>query len=84
MDRLLSGGNGSAGDNYTNTVFVDSAATSITVGTAPFTGSYQPEQPLTAWTGATVAGVWPGVLYDTASGDGGSFTELSLGLCVAE
>ena len=39
----LSTDNGSLGDNYVNTVLDDEAATSITTGSAPFTGSYRPE-----------------------------------------
>lgn len=39
----LSSGNGAGGDNYTNTVFTDAAASFITVGTPPFTGSFKPE-----------------------------------------
>ncbi len=39
----LSSGNGSSGDNYTNTKFQNSAATLITSGSAPFTGTFRPE-----------------------------------------
>ncbi|MEY3050928.1 MAG: hypothetical protein RLY31_713 [Bacteroidota bacterium] len=39
----LSTGNGGSADNYTNTVFTDAAASFITAGAAPFTGSYRPE-----------------------------------------
>lgn len=39
----LSTGNGSTGDNYTNTIFSDAGATNITSGSAPFTGTYRPE-----------------------------------------
>jgi subtilisin-like proprotein convertase family protein len=35
--------NGSTGDNYTNTIFRYDASTPITSGSAPFTGTYQPE-----------------------------------------
>jgi uncharacterized repeat protein (TIGR03803 family) len=35
--------NGLNGDNYTNTVIKTDAAQSVTVGTAPFTGTYKPE-----------------------------------------
>ena len=35
--------NGGTGDNYTNTVFRNDASTSITSGTAPFTGNFRPE-----------------------------------------
>ena len=63
----LSSDNGSSGDNYgsganscagTPTVFDDEAATSITAGTAPFAGSYQPEQALSAFDGKTMNGTW--------------------------
>lgn len=39
----LSTGNGGAGNNYTNTTFIDSAPTFITIGTPPYTGSFRPE-----------------------------------------
>lgn len=39
----LSSGNGAAGDNFTNTVFTDSAPLFITAGTPPFTGTFRPE-----------------------------------------
>jgi subtilisin-like proprotein convertase family protein len=81
--RILSDDNGGDGDGYTNTVFIDSAATAITAGTALFTGSYRPEQPFSAWTSQQAAGLWSADLADDASGDGGNLTELSLGLCVA-
>lgn len=35
--------NGGSGNNYTNTVFADNATNFIKAGTAPFTGTYQPE-----------------------------------------
>lgn len=75
--------NGGSGDNYTQTVFVDAAATAITAGTAPFTGSFRPEQPLSGLAGATFAGTWQARLADDAGGDEGTWTELSLAACVA-
>ncbi len=60
----LSTDNGSSGDNYTRTVFDDSAATSITSGTAPFTGTYRPEQPLSGLNGKNANGTWTLHLYD--------------------
>ena len=50
----LFSGVGGTGSNFINTVFDDSAATSITTGTAPFTGSYQPTSSLSALIGHTV------------------------------
>jgi len=47
----LSTQNGGSGENYSDTIFDDEAATAITAGTAPFTGSYQPESPLAALDG---------------------------------
>lgn len=40
---LLSSGNGGGGDNYTNTCFDPSAPNGIASGSAPFTGSFQPQ-----------------------------------------
>src|SRR4029079_7057614 len=44
--------------NYTNTVFDDEAATPITAGSAPFTGSFRPESPLSLPDGTPVYGTW--------------------------
>ena len=84
----LSTDNGSSGDNFTNTVFDDAAATSITAGVAPFTGSFRPEgavggfcatppagtiATLGAFTpGAGLNGTWKLRIADSAFGDGGS------------
>ena len=38
---------GGSGSNFTNTIFTDTAATSITAGTAPFNGMYKPSGSLT-------------------------------------
>jgi subtilisin-like proprotein convertase family protein len=40
---LLSSGNGGGNDDYTNTVFINTATTNITAGNAPFTGSFKPQ-----------------------------------------
>jgi large repetitive protein len=63
----LFSGVGGDGANFINTTLDDSAETSITSGSAPFTGSFQPQQSLSILQGQTVdfknsAGVWdPGV-----------------------
>ena len=54
----LTNRNGGSGDNFTNTVFDDEAATSITAGAAPFTGSFRPVDALSAFDGQTVQGPW--------------------------
>ncbi len=78
----LSTGNGGNGNNYTNTVFDDEAADPITGGTAPFTGSFLPEESLFALDGKTSAGTWMLSVYDSASGPNtGTLNSWSLTLC---
>jgi subtilisin-like proprotein convertase family protein len=74
----LSSDNGSTGDNYTNTVF-STSGTAITAGTAPFTGTFTPEQPFSNLTGSA-DGTWTLRIYDDASGDVGTFTNWSINL----
>ena len=54
----LSSDNGGSGSNFINTVFDDEANTSITNGTAPFTGSFKPEEPLSTFDVKTATGNW--------------------------
>ncbi|MEZ5044858.1 MAG: proprotein convertase P-domain-containing protein [Saprospiraceae bacterium] len=54
----LSTNNGGGGQNYTNTCFSSSAPISITAGTPPFTGSFQPEGSWSDLQGATINGNW--------------------------
>ncbi|MBE8987078.1 proprotein convertase P-domain-containing protein [Nostoc sp. LEGE 12450] len=49
---------GSIDNNFTNTTLDDEAATSITVGTAPFTGSFKPEKLLSAFDNQNPNGTW--------------------------
>lgn len=62
---------GSSGDNFINTFLNDSATTPIANGTAPFTGSYQPESQLTAFNGLSPNGQWVLSISDNAGGDTG-------------
>jgi subtilisin-like proprotein convertase family protein len=71
---ILSTDNGAADNNYTNTVFDDEASTSITTGSAPFTGSYRPEGSLTGFDGKDPYGTWTLKVVDDASGDTGTLT----------
>jgi subtilisin-like proprotein convertase family protein len=54
----LSTGNGGSGHYYYNTLFDDDAATSITAGTSPFSGTYRPEEALSVFDGENPNGVW--------------------------
>lgn len=62
---------GGSGDNFVNTTLDDQAAVAISAGTAPFTGSFRPEQPLSAFNGISGDGVWTLQVRDTAGGDTG-------------
>jgi Carboxypeptidase regulatory-like domain len=72
---ILSSGNGGVGQDYgtacspdsSRTTFDDAASTSIVGGFAPFTGTYQPQESLSAFNGksaAAVNGTWSLVVSD--------------------
>ncbi len=67
----LSSGNGGSGDNYVNTTFDDDALLPITAGSAPFTGSFRPEMPLSILGSIPIAGRWILKVSDDAAGDTG-------------
>jgi subtilisin-like proprotein convertase family protein len=80
---LLSSGNGGSGDNYVNTVFDDAAATPIVSGTAPFTSTYQPQEPLATFNSNAGGGQWKLHAVDTAGGDTGTIVTWTLKLVPA-
>ncbi len=62
------------GDNFTNTVLDDEATSSVQNGVAPFTGSFRPLQPLSAFyglTGTNVNGAWSLEINDVSTDDQG-------------
>ncbi len=63
---------GGSGDNFTDTVFDDEAATSIAAASAPFTGSFRPFQPLSAFDGQNVQGTWTLKIVDHFAADVGT------------
>ena len=75
---ILSNSNGFDGDNYSNTVFDDSATTSIIFGTAPFTGTFAPEEPLSAFNGLPSGGTWTLEIVDQALVDVGTLLNWSI------
>lgn len=81
---LLSDQHGSSGNNYTDTHFDDDAATPISAGSAPFTGSFQPDQPLAALNGQPAAGSWTFKVVDNYGADTGQIDEWQLQLTVNE
>jgi subtilisin-like proprotein convertase family protein len=75
---------GGSGDNFTDTTFSDAAATAISAGTAPFSGSFKPESVLSALIGENGNGTWKLQVDDTASGDTGTINSWSLTLGTTE
>jgi subtilisin family serine protease/subtilisin-like proprotein convertase family protein len=69
---------GGSGDNFTDTVFDSDAAVSITSGTAPFTGTYRPEQSLTAFNTQNASGTWSLIIRDMARTDVGRLNSWSI------
>ena len=62
---------GGSGDNFIGTVLDDQATTPIASGTPPFTGSFQPSNPLSVLNGPWTSGYWKLAITDTAGGDTG-------------
>ena len=69
---------GDSSDDFTDTTLDDEAATSITSGSAPFTGTFQPEGSLSAFDGESADGVWTLQVNDNANFDGGTINSWSL------
>jgi hypothetical protein len=69
---------GSSGDNFVNTVLDDQATTSISAGTAPFTGSFKPEALLSTLNGIPANGTWTLEITDAANLDSGTLNSWSL------
>ena len=70
--HLIEPNSANNGKNFVNTVFDDSAATSITSASAPYTGSFKPVQPLSALTGVQQQGTWQLKVTDVSPGDTGT------------
>ena len=68
----LSNRRGGSGHNFIDTVFDDEAATAIASSTAPFTGSFRPDQLLSAFDGQDAFGVWTLRVADRERQDVGS------------
>jgi len=69
---------GGDGRNFRDTILDDEAAVSITVGSAPFQGSYQPEGQLSDFDGKEIAGVWTLEVTDDERKIGGMLNAWSL------
>jgi uncharacterized repeat protein (TIGR01451 family) len=75
------GGTGNSGNNFCQTVLDDSATTliqGISAGGAPWSGTFRPASPLSAFNGQPANGVWQLHAVDNARGDSGSIRAFSL------
>lgn len=77
---LLVGNEGGSGDNFLGTTFDDGAGVPITQGTAPFQGTFVPEQPLSTLLGGDPNGTWTLQIQDQVSVDGGFLNRWTLSL----
>ena len=72
---------GGSGDNFSGTNLDDFAATSITAGTAPFSGTFRPEGLLSALNGQGSSGTWQLQITDDQGLVTGTLTAWGLELC---
>lgn len=70
--------NGLSGDDYAQTIFDDAAATSVTAGSAPFSGTFKPEQALSSFDGQNANGTWHLEIYDDVAMDTGTLDGWSI------
>jgi subtilisin-like proprotein convertase family protein len=78
---ILSNRNGADGENYTNTIFDDDATVSIATGTAPFTGTFQPDGDLSDFNGEFSGGDWLLNVSDVDLFISGTIVNWSLEIC---
>jgi subtilisin-like proprotein convertase family protein len=71
---LLVNRRGSNGHNFADTWFDDGVTSPISSGTAPFTGSFRPEESLNAFDDLDPGGIWTLRITDAAGGDVGTLT----------
>lgn len=69
---------GEDADNLPGTTFDDQAATAIFDAVPPYAGTYQPNQPLSAFNGENAQGAWKLAVYDYVTGDTGTLNAWQL------
>ncbi len=74
----LSQFNGTGGQNFTGTVFHDTALVSITAGTPPYTGLFRPQQALSGLNNIQSQGYWVLRIYDARAGSTGTLLNWSI------
>jgi subtilisin-like proprotein convertase family protein len=71
---------GGSGSSFTSTVFDDTAETSITNGSAPFTGSFQPSAKLASLVGLNASGTWTLKIFNNSQTMSGILVNWSLNI----
>ena len=66
------------GEDFDGTVFDDDAPLPVSQGTAPFTGSFRPDEPLSAFDGTLAAGTWTLRVIDYGSFEPGTIERFEL------
>ncbi len=69
---------GGNGDNFTGTTLDDQSATPITGGKSPFTGTFQPREPLAQLIDQPATGTWTLNIRDSATGNTGQLKNWSI------
>lgn len=80
---ILFSGVGSLGDNFTNTTLDDDAEMPLSSGEAPYTGTFQPQNPLSVFNGLNSQGDWTLTLEDDYASDSGVLLDWTLNICNA-
>ena len=75
---VLSNRTGGSGDDFNGTTFDDESTVSLTTGTAPFHGTYRPENSLSVLDNEIINGDWQLQISDTGGGDVGVLNSWSL------
>ncbi|MBX7102445.1 MAG: S8 family serine peptidase [Gemmataceae bacterium] len=71
-------------DDFTGTILDDEASTAIDAGTAPYTGRFRPQEPLSLLDGSIANGVWRLEVIDTFASYSGTIDSWSLDFETAE
>lgn len=77
---LLAKKRGGTGNDFINTVFDDEASVQIGAGAPPYSGSFRPEQPLSAADGINAAGNWGLLAVNDVGGTSGTINSWELTL----
>lgn len=78
IELVLSNRRGADGNNFIHSVFDDEATTGINAASAPFNGSFNPEDPLSGFDGFDALGTWTLRISNQAGEDVGRLAEWSI------